>query len=436
MLGGSVYIAFIRFAISLAGTIVLFSLLAESRFGRKKTVVCYSCFSVVLLVLACVWYVADWESCSRMVAFAMYLCFALFAIFMSKDSVYLAIYKLALVFYLLAIFLVGALEISILFFDRNVWADIIARVGLIGLIAFLLNKYVRRTIKDFGDYVESEADEFSVAVMIICILFGIGYILNPGLNKEMTFHRIYQILMNFFLTGTLQFLIFRFYLHVGKEKEYERENQLIQMNYRLLERQLEILEESVESGKRIRHDIRHHNAVIAECARRGQTEELLQYLQDYDREIDRGTQQAICANTAVNNMLSAYTRKAEREQIKVKLDVELGKNPEIPDIDLVAILANAYENAIFACMEVKRKMEGQECFIDLALKRRKNKLIISCRNTCRKEAASKNGKPGSGFRKGVGVSSIIRTAKKYNGEYDFRNDNGVFVVRLVLSMQK
>ena len=148
-----------------------------------------------------------------------------------------------------------------------------ARIGLIGLIAFLLNKYVRKTVKDFGDYVESEADKFSVAVMIICILLGIGYILNPGLNKEMTFHRIYQILMNFFLTGTLQLLIFHFYLHIGKEKEYERENQLIQMNYRLLERQLEILEESVESGKRLRHDIRHHNAVIAECARKGETEE-------------------------------------------------------------------------------------------------------------------------------------------------------------------
>ena len=186
MLGGSVYIAFIRFAISLAGTIALFSLLTESRFGRKKTVVCYSCFSVVLLILACVWYVADWESCARMVAFVMYLCFAAFAIFMSRDSVYLSIYKLALVFYLLAVFLVGALEISILFFDRNVWADIVARIGLIGLIAFLLNKYVRKTVKDFGDYVESEADKFSVAVMIICILFGIGYILNPGLNREMT----------------------------------------------------------------------------------------------------------------------------------------------------------------------------------------------------------------------------------------------------------
>lgn len=436
MLGGSVYIAFVRYAVTLAGTILLFSLLSKSRFDRLKTVVCYSSFFAALVLAACVWYVADWESCVRMSGLAMYLCFAVFAIIMSGDNVYLTIYKLALVLYLLAVFLIGALSISILFFNGNVWADIIVRILLIGIIAFLLYHGAGKTVKSFGDYVGSETDKFGVAVLIICILFGIGYILNPVLNREMTSQRIYQILLNFFFTGILQIFVFRFYLHVGRERTYKRENQLIQMNYRFLERQMEILEESVESGKRLRHDIRHHNTVIAECARRGQTEELLQYLQEYDRETEQGMPEAICANTAVNNMLSAYTRKAEDEQIEVRLDVELGKDSEIPSVDLVAILANVYENAIHACVEVKKCMEGQECFIHLMLKKRKNKLIISCSNTCRKEAVFKNGKPESKFTGGIGISSIIRTAEKYGGEYDFKNEDGVFIFRLIMNAAK
>jgi len=377
----------------------------------------------------------DWESCVRMVAFTMYLCFAVLAIIISRDSVYLAIYKLVLVFYLMSVFVIGGLEISIIFFNHNVWADIIWRILLILLIVCLLYRYVRESIKGFGDYVENEADKFSVAAMIVCILFGIGFILNPTLNRDVTGQRIYHILTNFILTGTLQLLVYRFYLHVGREKEYERENQLIQMNYRLLERQLEILEESVESGRRLRHDIRHHNAVLAECVRRGQTEELLQYLREYDRETDQGIPEIICANPAVNNILSAYTRKARKEQIEVTLDVELGKDLPIPGIDLVAILANAYENAIYACMEVKKQPGERECFIHLMLKKRKNKLIIFCSNTCRKETSLKDGKPKSEFTGGVGVSSIIRTAKKYDGEYDFKNDNGVFVFRLIMNAE-
>ena len=433
MLGGSVYIAFIRFAISLAGVILLFSRISESRFGRKKTIIYYGCFSVVALILASAWYVADWKSCVRGVAFAMYACFAVFATIISSDCVYLSIYKLALTFYLLAVFLVGGLEVAMVFFDSNVWADIITRVILILLMAVVIEKKLRSIIRGFGDYVEKEVDKFSVAVMIISILLGIGFILNPDI-KVTTPHRIYQVAVNFILTGTLHLLVFRLYFHIGIEREYERDNQLIQMNHRLLERQMEILEESVESGRRIRHDVRHHNAVIAEYVRNLQNGELLQYLKEYDRGIDQGTVEMICANTAVNNILSAYTRKARSEQIKVTLDIEVGRKLTIPNIDLVVILANAYENAIYACMEVKKDSDERECLIHLVMKKRKNKLIIFCSNTCRRKAELKDGQQNTEFTGGIGVSSIIKTAEKYGGDYDFRTENGVFVLRLILNI--
>ncbi len=435
MLGGSVYIAFIRFAISLVGVIILFTRISQSRFQRKRTILYYGFFCIAVAVLGCIWYLADWESCVRMVAFTMYMAFVAFSIWISRDSFYLAVYKLALVFWLMAIFVIGGLEVSILLFDRNVWADIIVRILLILLFTYLIDRYVRKPIQGFGNYIEKEADRFSVAVMIICILLGIGYIMNPSLNREMSPARIFQIVTNFILTGTLQMLIFHFYCHVGNEKEYERENQMMQMNYRLLERQIEILEESVELGKRIRHDARHHNAVIAEYVRREQKEELLQYLKEYEKETEQGAPEMICANVAVNNILSAYTRKARGEGIEVSLEVEIGKDLMIPSIDMAAILANAYENAIYACMEVKKYPDERKCFIHLMIKKRKRKLVICCSNTCRKEAELKDGKPKSEFTGGVGVTSIIRTAEKYGGEYDFKNEKGVFVFRLVMNIE-
>ena len=92
--------------LNVAGTILLFSLMSESRFGKKKTAACYGIFSAVTILLASVWYVVDWASCVRLVVFVWYLCFAVFGILISRDSVYLSIYKLALTFYLLAVFLI------------------------------------------------------------------------------------------------------------------------------------------------------------------------------------------------------------------------------------------------------------------------------------------------------------------------------------------
>ena len=433
MLGGTVYVAMLRFAVSLAGTILLYSLMSEPRYDRKRMAGYYGALSVSLIAFAGVWYWIDWASCVRMVAFVMFVVFAGFSLLLSRDSLYLSLYKLALTFYLLAVFLIGGIEVSIIFFDRNVWADIVARILLILLMALFIEKRIKKSIRGFGHYVENELDRFSVMVLIISLLFGIGFILNPNI-RDQTPYRLFQIVMNFFLTGALQLLVFRLYLHIGKEKEYQKENQLMQMNHRLLERNMEILEESLEAGRRIRHDERHHNAVIAEYIRRGQKEELLQYLKEYEKELDVRTPENICANTAVNNILSAYTRRAKRQQIKVILDIDIRKNLTIPNIDLVTILANAYENAIYGCMEVQKQMPSQQCFIHLMIRKKKNKLVICCRNTCRIETEFKDGQPMLEYTGGVGVLSIIKTAENFDGEYDFKNDNGVFVFRLIMNM--
>lgn len=196
MLGGSVYIALIRYAISLAGTIVLFSLISEPRYNPKKTSICYIGFGFVLIGCACIWYVIDWSTCVKMSAFVMYLCFAAFAILMSSDPLYLLLYKFALTFYLLAVFLIGGIEISIIFFDRNVWVDIVTRIILILLMAVFIDRKIKESIRRFGRYVETELDRFSVFIMILSLLFGIGFILNPNFTDQ-TPYRLFQLMMNF-----------------------------------------------------------------------------------------------------------------------------------------------------------------------------------------------------------------------------------------------
>ena len=54
MLGGPVYIAFIRFSVSLAGVIILFNLMSEPRYERKKMIIGYGCFSVAVVMSACI----------------------------------------------------------------------------------------------------------------------------------------------------------------------------------------------------------------------------------------------------------------------------------------------------------------------------------------------------------------------------------------------
>lgn len=385
-------VALVRMVISIGGTVLLFFLMSEPKLEKKKARVCCLCFYLLLVMLTCLWYALSQETFARFGALAAYLCFGVFAVWISRDSLYVSLYKLALVFYLLSVFMIGGIEVSVIFFHRNVWADIFTRMALIGLMAFFIDKKIKSSIRGFSGYVENELDRFSVAVMMLSLFFGIGFILNPSVHDQ-TPYRLMQIAMNFFLTGILQVLVFRLYLHIGREKEYRHENQLMEMNHRLLERNMELLAASEEEAE-----------------------------------------EKICGNAAVNRILAAYAAQARREQVKVMLDVEFGSNPGIPNIDLITILANAWENALYGCMEAKKEEAGRECSIRLMVRRKRNKLVIYCSNTCKAEAGIEKGLPRPEDSGGIGAMSIVKTVEKFDGEYDFQNDNGVFIFRLVMNI--
>lgn len=393
MLGGSVAIALIRMIVSIGGVILLFFLISESRFEKRKTVAVCLCLYVALIAATCIWYAISRQMFARMGALVTYLCFGVFAVWISRDSIYVSLYKLALVFYLMSVFMIGGIEIAVFFFGKNVWADIAGRVVLLGLIAWFIDRKVKSTIRGFSDYVENELDRFSVAVMMLSLFFGIAFILNPEVNDQ-TPYRLMQIAMNFFLTGILQILVFRLYLHIGIEKTYMQENQLMEMSHRLLERNMELLAAAGEDG----------------------------------------LSEKICDNAAVNRVLSAYAAQAEREQIKVMLDVELGGDSGIPNIDLMTILTNAWENALYGCLEARKEEGRRENVIRLMIRKKKNKLVIYFSNTCKAGAGLEKGLPRPEDSGGIGVMSIIKTVEKFDGEYDFKNDNGVFVFRLVMNI--
>lgn len=393
MLGGSVLVALFRMIVSIGGTVLLFFLMSESRFDKRKTLIRCACLYVILIVMTCIWYSISQETFARMGAFVTYLCFSVFAVWISSDTIYVSLYKLALIFYLLSAFMIGGIEIAVIFFNRNVWVDVAVRIVLLALIALFIDRKVKSTVRGFSDCVENELDRFSVAVMMLSLFLGIGFILNPAV-RDQTPYRLFQIAMNFFLTGTMQVLVFRLYLHIGREKQYMQETQLMEMNHRLLERNMELLGAFEEDD----------------------------------------VSEKICGNAAVNRILSSYVEQARKEQIQVELDVELDRKTGIPNIDLITILANAWENALYGCKEAKKEDEDRECSIRLTIKKKKNKLAIYCSNTCKTKVGIEKGLPKPEDSGGIGAMSIVKTAEKFDGEYDFKNNNGIFIFRLVVNI--
>ena len=93
-------------------------------------------------------------------ALVTYVLFGIFAVWISRDSMYVSMYKPVSAGFLSgksswqsasadrvsghglgdleSVFMIGGIEIAVFFFDKNVWADIAGRIVLLGLITWFI----------------------------------------------------------------------------------------------------------------------------------------------------------------------------------------------------------------------------------------------------------------------------------------------------------
>lgn len=427
MLGGSFWIAFFRNAISVVLMMSFFLMLDRPRFSIKTTLYSYLAFGILLISLYSFWYQSASASFIRFAPVSSLPVIGVFCSLMSREVLYVSLYKMALAFYLFSVCVFCSVDAARWWFGGNLWADIVIRVVCTAaVLLFTWNKFRRQFLNGI-DFLIEEMDTFSALTLFVSVIHGAIIAYWPNLQGFSIFNmvRAFTIL---FLSGMLQYTILHLYIHLGREHLYRREKELLEINEKLLRRQMELMRESEQKVARIHHDVRHHTLLMKEYAKKGRLDSLMDYLDQYMEDIEQEKQEKICLNHAVSSILSAYAAKARNENIKVSLDVRIPEELPVRDIDWIAILANVFENAIHGCM--KSGLTEQEISLKIALKR--GKISICCRNSSG-EVKFHNGRPVSASG-GIGVSSILKTVCRYDGETDFSLNDGIFTARILLNL--
>lgn len=433
MLGGSFFVSVFRNSLGAGLMTAVFVLLDRPRFSKKKIV--YSCILFVLLssISFSIWYMLDKENFVRFSAILSIPVCGIFCIYMSRDTLYLSLYKIALGFYFLVLIVFAGVDISRIFFGGSIWADLIIRMLLAaGILCFLASK-VRKPFLEGIDYLREEMDWFSAVTVVVSILIAALVAIWPG-TRVLSKSRMFRLSLLFFLAGVIQYLVFQVYLHRGKERRYRVEKELLETNERLIRRQLELMRESKEELARIRHDARHHCLLIEEYIHREEKEKLLAYVKQYreeleSRELEKTCTEMHCSET-INSILAVYAKRAREENIEVTVYAKISGNIAAKDIDLVAVIANIFENAIHGCC----MSFAPEKKIRISVTRKRNKIVIQCKNTCAPNVKLKHGLPESDKGDRTGILSILKVVSFYNGEAEFSVEEGMFAVRILLNI--
>ena len=174
-------------------------------------------------------------------------------------------------------------------FNGNDVAKAGGRIVIFAVCIYLYIRYIRDkfnqiTAKLSGRWspINTVTGLFAVALSYTCV----NYVTNRNNGEDYLFF----ICSVFILTIAVYRSIFRniYYMKIAMDV------QDLQLQDKLLRTQLERVSKSEQEATRCRHDARHHSLLVKEFAKKRQIDQLLEYLNDYDTQVEASYQQRLC----------------------------------------------------------------------------------------------------------------------------------------------
>lgn len=204
------------------------------------------------------------------------------------------------------------------------------------------------------------------------------------------------------------------------------EKKAVETQNKLLLAQIEAESIQLAADRQARHDRRHHNLVMLEFANNNDIESVRAYLSGLvENDSQVWGEVRHCENMTVNTVLTAYERKAMENGISVKISARAGRDLPVLPQDLVIVIANLFENAIHAAAKLKENDRS----IHIDIKDSTQRLLIKVENPCKGNLVFDESLYG------IGIRSVIATANKYDGMYDFAAEEGRFSAKISLNLR-
>lgn len=193
------------------------------------------------------------------------------------------------------------------------------------------------------------------------------------------------------------------------------------------------LESHAEEMKRIRHDRRQHVRVLRGLLEKGEVQDALAYLADYEGSMAEAIQPPLCENFVADTLCRRYKALATQAGIEITISASLPREPGVAGSDLAVILGNLWENAVAAALDAG---EGKR-FIRLRVQAQEEQVLIRMENgyggvVYQEGERFLSSKPGRDKAEGVGIASIRAMAERYGGMADFTYTPDTFTVLVLL----
>lgn len=269
-----------------------------------------------------------------------------------------------------------------------------------------------------------------IAIMGVCsafLLISNLVLIHSELDK--TNDEISSFTMFFFIASLgIEMIIFGFVIKIAEGYEQKKTNLLIELNNKMLQKSLDETEQTFELWRQSIHDYKNDIIALTQLAEEEKLEEIKTFLHKENKLIEQKMFYIKTGNSVVDAIINTKQNIAEKQNIVFVVNIELPPRNIVSNIDMANILGNLIDNAIEAAgVET-------ESFVEITIKQEKSFLIINIKNKCTKLIEIeeiKTSKRDSEFH-GIGLRSVRRTVKKYDGQMAMYIKNEEFNTNILI----
>lgn len=230
------------------------------------------------------------------------------------------------------------------------------------------------------------------------------------------------------------YLVYIMFYLASQEYNKKIEYQFIanQNNQRL--EQINLLNNSYEDFKKIRHEIKNQYAIMQTLLENKEYEKVQQLFGSFNNQLLNIVKYYDCGNETINPLLNIEASKAKKQNIETDFEVIVSPKLNMEDSDIISLLSNLIDNSIEA-------MERYQCFdkpITLKMWEQNGSLFILAQNyvpdnqiDINNLSTKKEDKDSHGF----GIKIIKKIVTKYNGYITMSSQNNTFTVDIYLPLK-
>lgn len=411
---------------SLLHTLVLFGLLFESRYSKKKTIIITSIFITPLIIINFIaTLVTDMDTYMSMILFTLTLpSLILFWIIAKKrDGRFFFTFCLMDTISLEIIYLTNIIEFYIPG-DSTIFL-FVSRLLIFPILEIIIYKKLRTVYLEVQKHTKKGWSAFAA----ISALFYVYIIVATSYPTMVTSRPEYipGTIILFILMPVIYINIFKTLFHQHQIHIINEQKSILTLQMSNMKKRIDEFSETNNHFRMERHDFRHKMQTIANLIEGEHYDELRNLVIEYSIAAKSFIPVKYCDNAIIDAVLASYLQSAK--DTKVSVGISLPEKMPVNASELATVIANALENAIIACQalpEDKRMIEikilSKPCFM-LQIKNTFNGNV-----TFDSEGIPVTKEEGHGY----GTKSIVAFCNNNNAFYEFKAEGNIFSLRITL----